>query len=508
MRISGAFLAGLIPAALWAQDRPLSAIDWLSKAPPVVFEDPVLLEPPVAKTGSIPSVAVQTLEQTAPLVGLVPAATTGLPESLWDHSTPQILERLIANAPVLRSPPMQQLLFTLLLADARAPVGDDGAVLLARARRLIDLGASDAALALLDQVGADQSASIFAMWFEASLLIGDESRGCQVLERTPRLSPDEAVRIYCAALTGDWNTAALLAESAHALKTIPLARLNLIDRYLSPDIFEDAPALPQPQSPTVLDVRLAEAIGEPMSIASLPRAFAPIDLRDVAGWKGQIEAAERLVRSSALEPNRLLGLYTERKAAASGGVWDRVRAMQRFERALEQGDLAEIGAALPLIWDQMVQLGLQSAFAGLFEDRLSALNIDETSTRTLIWHIALLSPNYENAALAMPDNTPMSVFLSELALGKPMRADQLNPLALAIADGFAVEAKVPANLTLMRDEGALGAYILSAIALFDTGAQGDLNALSSALSAFRAIGLEDTARRAALHLLLKKATRT
>ena len=53
-------------------------------------------------------------------------------------------------------------------------------------------------------------------------------------------------------------------------------------------------------------------------------AFAQADMRDNTGWKAQLEAAERLARNGVLDPNQLLGLYTEEKAAASGGVWDRV----------------------------------------------------------------------------------------------------------------------------------------------------------------------------------------
>ena len=53
-----------------------------------------------------------------------------------------------------------------------------------------------------------------------------------------------------------------------------------------------------------------------------------------------------------------------------------------------------------------------------------------------------------------------------------------------------------------RQEDKLGEAILRAIALFNIGTDGDLKALTDALAFFRAIGLEDVARRASLQVLL------
>ena len=74
--------------------------------------------------------------------------------------------------------------------------------------------------------------------------------------------------------------------------------------------------------------------GPGLMFVTLPLAFAHAELRDTAGWKSQIESAERLARAGVIAPNVLLGLYTERLPAASGGVWDRAAAFQRFESAL------------------------------------------------------------------------------------------------------------------------------------------------------------------------------
>ena len=93
-----------------------------------------------------------------------------------------------------------------------------------------------------------------------------------------------------------------------------------------------------PKHITPLIFRMREAIGEPLPTPPLPRAFANADLRPITGWKPQIEAAERLAVSGAIDENRLLGLYTERLPAASGGVWERVDAMQEFDAAYRADD--------------------------------------------------------------------------------------------------------------------------------------------------------------------------
>lgn len=491
-----------LPAILAAQEKPLSAIDWLEKAPLITGDD-LFQEPPVAPGVARPEISVQPLERAPRVVGLVSAETTGLPQSLWAQSDPATLTRLIANTPVARSPSMQRLLFTLLLTETHAPTQDrSDEVLAARVARLIDLGAAEPALALLDAAAPITNPKLFRLWFDASLLTGDEGRACQMLSASVRLLPDDAARIYCAVLGADWSTAALLLETAHALNTLPEARLNLLDRFLSPEVFEGAPALQPPTDLTALDVRLFEAIGESLPTTSLPRRFAPIDLRDVAGWKAQIEAAERLVRTGALEPNRLLGLYTERRAAASGGVWDRVRAVQQFEAALEPAAETTIDDTLPAVWAQMRTVGLEVAFARLFANKLAGLTFENSATRKLAWRVGLLSSEYETIAARLTDDDPNSRFLIALAQGRPQDVTAPSAKAQAVARAFSKDVSLPLALVSVRDQAKLGEYILLAMTAFDRGVQGDLNELEHGLAALRAVGLEDIVRRAALHVLL------
>ncbi|MFT4960108.1 MAG: hypothetical protein ACI92Z_001185 [Paracoccaceae bacterium] len=508
MRIDAAFLALALPFSALAfsalAQEPMSVIDWLSRDRPADLSGRVLLEPPVTVNARQAAIAVTPLAMQATLVGLVPGSATGLPADMWGASDANTVARLIAQVPVLDTPAMQTLLYTVLLSETRPPAGKMAAetMLLARIDRLLDLGATDPAQALVQHAGAEATQARFARWFDATLLTGDEDRSCATLIATPHLAPDYAARIFCGARGGNWATAALLLEAAHALDLLPPNTLALLDRFLSPEMFEGAPYLPTPPNPDPLSFRIFEAIGERFPTASLPRAFATADLRDVAGWKAQLEAAERLARIGALSPNRLLGIYSERLPAASGGIWDRVAALQRFETALDSGSADAVAKTLPIVWAAMQDVQLEVPFAVLFSERLAAQDLDNPATTALAYKIRLLSPSYELAAQNPPLYAKNARFLAALAQGEPGRVPAPTPIAQAITDGFANGATLPTDLQRGLTDGQLGWVILKAIGLFDSGAKGDLTDLTEALVAFRSVGLEDTARRAALQLML------
>lgn len=512
-----------------AAQAPLTVIDWLGQPDnSPALPSTVLLEPPVAGSAARPQITVTPLQALLPPIGLVAPAATGLPLDLWRGSDPQDIAKLIRSVSVQNSPAMQSLLFTLLLSESRPLEQARDTVLLARLDRLITLGATDPAQALAEQAGPAETPTRFRRWFFTALLSGDEDRACASLIAKPYLAPDYRARIFCAARRGDWPTAALMMESAHALELLPKDQLNLLDRFLNPDIFELAPPLPLPNKPDPLTFRLYEAIGERLPTTPLPRAFSAADLRDVAGWKAQLEAAERLTRAGALNPNQLLGLYTERSPAASGGIWDRVAALQRFEAALNSANSSEIANALPSVWDAMRSAGLEVAFADLFAISLARFKLQGDAAE-LAWRIRLLAPSYEIASHSPPSVSDTNNFLAELAQGIPggspigdsAYADDLqrssqppsssatasasrlkSPLSRSITQGFDTSTPIPASIAALLDNGQLGEAILRTMALFARGAQGNLGDLSESLRALRAIGLEDTARRAALQLML------
>lgn len=70
-----------------------------------------------------------------------------------------------------------------------------------------------------------------------------------------------------------------------------------------------------------------------------------------------------------------------------------------------------------------------------------------------------------------------------------------------IQDAFQTP-RIPYSVNQLMSQGKLGEVILNAMIQFEKGAAGDLQDLLESLSTLRLIGLEDTARRAALALVM------
>ncbi|MEM6696582.1 MAG: hypothetical protein AAF626_18115 [Pseudomonadota bacterium] len=508
-------LCGATTGAAWGQDRPLSAIDWLRDE---VATDPLppLDEPATSVGAGSETIEVKPLDAPSKdAVGLLPPSRTGLPPALWGASDPAELVRLLAAAQGGTVPAMRDLLMVLLLAEARPPEGtgagagtgvDTGQTLfLARIDTLIEMGALDRAQALLDRAGAD-TAETFARWLDVSLLTGDEAAACQALVRAPDLAPSLASRIFCLAREGDWEAAALTLDTARALQALSGVEDAILERYLFPEMFEEAPPLTPPSVPSPLLFRLFEVAAEPIPTTLLPLAYAPSDLRPAAGWKAQIEAAERLARAGVIEANRLMGLYTARQPAASGGVWDRVAAVQALDAALSQGATGDIDAAMAPAWEVLAQASLEPVFAALFATRLSAVQQDlSPQAAELAFEAGLLSADYQTLAAAYTTSEARARFLKGVASGDLTGLVPPDAVAAAVADGFAAIGPPP-RLAPILAQGNLGEAILHAVVAGHQGGRGDLEKLAEAIAFLRAVGLDQAARRLALDVMVLGVT--
>ena len=502
-RITALTLCGLLASAgqVCAQ-APMSAIDWLSDS----VSAPVTSEPSgtgdVAVSALPEDVTVTPLGQTShDAVGLFPVSVTGLPTDLWGSSASSDLARRLRSDRDEMLPAMQDLFYKLLLAEVDPPM-DSGAVpvlFLARIDALLALGAVEQADALLQRAGM-RDAEVFRRRLDTALLLGTEDQVCRTMLNTPELSPTYPARIFCLARGRDWDTAAVTLETARALGVISEEEDLMLARFLDADIAEMTVSLPPSSRPSPLVFRMMEAIGEPFPTAGLPRAFANADLHDNAGWKAQIEAAERLARTGAIDANRLLGLYTERSPAASGGVWDRVEAIQTLDKAISSRDAAATANALPAAWEAMQEVELEVALAGMFTEELAQVALDGAAGK-IAFRVQLLSDRYETVALDHEPADSAERLLRAIATGKLAGLTVSDPTEAAIVGGFSATG-IPARLRTLTDENRLGEAILRAMDLFSEGARGDLDQVSDALAFFRAVGLEDTARRAALQMLL------
>jgi hypothetical protein len=514
MRINAAGLLVLVLGSgpLAAQDgaSPLSAIDWLSQsvATPAMQDTGGLAiaidEPPVTgQGGALPEpVATTALDGPSPdAVGLIAPAVSGLPRDLWGVGlTAEIATRLFGHSDDAL-PALRQLFLTILLAEVDAPDDAEGRgdLLQVRIDKLLALGALEQAAALIDAAGAT-TPEMFRRAFDVALLTGAEDRACDAMAATPHLAPTVPARIFCQARSGDWDTAALTLHTSEALGQITVDQAALLARFLDPDLFEGEPPPPAPSPVTPLDWKMFEAIGEPLPTEGLPVAFSYAEIGPKAGWKAQIEAAERLTRGGTIPPNVILGLYTERNPAASGGVWDRAAAFQRFESALTSGDAARIGQALPEVWTRMQEAELEVPFAVLFGKSL----MDKPLTgdaRAIAYRVALLSPYLELAARRHTPADAEEAFLAGLAKGDLTGLIPPDSLGRAIATAFRNPAPSVEAQTLL-DGNRQGEAIVVAIENIGRGVQGDLRGVTEGLSLLRMVGLDGLARRTALELMI------
>jgi hypothetical protein len=474
---------------------------------PASAQERQLVQPPVASGVEVPRVESAPLgAQGVGTAGLLPPSVTGLPNTLWQGSEADRLARLISRTdPAV--PALQALMRTLMLAEAAPPTPASGvAHLSARLDWLIEAGAVEEALAVLEIVGTNEP-RLFARWADLTLLLGRIEAPCRTLSARPGLSDDLGLRVFCIARAGDWSRAALILGSAGRIGALPERRVDLLERFLDPEIHEARGGLLPPVRPTALEFRLFEAIGEPLPTAPLPLPFAVLDLTGDMGWRAQVVAAERLARAGALPANRLLGLYTARDPAASGGVWDRVAAFQALERALAGGIDSAVGPALEQAWPQMASAGLLVPFAELFAQPLSKTALEGRAAR-MARRAAFLSPAYRRLAEGMRADDRETAFLRAIALGEaPDMALPALPHAEAVAAAFAADAEPPAGLAQALVEQSLGEILLRAIALFSDGIAGNAPAMTEALATLRAVGLRDTARRAAIQAMLLDAER-
>jgi hypothetical protein len=505
------FLSATVAAQ--AQDQgPMSAVDWLSDsvAVPAPFasssQSPQPLinpdEPPVANSVVTPQISVTPLDSPSPdPIGLLPSEVTGFPAGLWKGSEAETLATLVQAQRVDSLPAMQALLRNLLLAEADAPLGagPDGRLFLARVDKLLDMGALEPAQALLEAANPDTPA-LFRRWFDVSLLTGTEGRACTAMRARPDVAPTPAARVFCLARNGDWSAAALTLNTVRALGDIADEEDALLSRFLDPDLYEGEAPFPAPSRPSPLVFRMREAIGEPMTVAGLPRAFAHADLRSTTGWKSQLEAAERLARNGAIAPTRLFGIYMARRPAASGGVWDRVAAVQALDRALETGNAEAVAATLPAAWEAMQAVATEVAFAVHYQPRLSEVSLDADAAG-LATEIGLLSPAYEAVAMDATLRSQGDIFLHGVARGDLSDVRAVGPQQAAVFAAFTT-ATPPAELTAMVQNAKLGEALLRAMAVFNEGAVSSPSDVRDALAFLRSVGLEDIARRLSLEYLL------
>ena len=497
MRIRYIFCFLLLASQLAAQS-PLSAIDWLSKENSK-FKRSIseVKNIDVKKTNDIQVSTLNSNEYQS--IGLLPIYVTGIPSTIWRNSSFDDLEYSFKTLPTFSYSPIQELMYSLLLAEARPPLNEPSryAFLEIRLEKLLDYGAVDPAIALIERASPVPEKMI-SLLFDISLLSSNNLPICEPVLQNTKNRDLQAELIYCYARKGDWLTAHLILKTEEVLGELSPQEVSLLDRYLEVDFNVDLHALlPPPETITPLEYRLYEAIGEPISAEYLPIQYSQSDLSGENGWRAQVIAAERLSSTGAIPENQILGIYTSRRSGVSGGIWERVKVVNDLDTALVARE--DFEQYFQDAWKVFKQANQLTLFAKLFGLRVFDENISPKS-KEIAANLLLLTNNFAITD-SYWDPSDIRFGLTTGDFSKVNVSDETEKIILQIF----TEPSMPFLFEQKLNQGKLGEVILNALLQFEMGIEGNLKDLSESLSTLNLIGLETTARRAALtHLVLGK----
>lgn len=308
---------------------------------------------------------VEVVPLAAPDAFSTPGRDTGLPADLWRGASAETLSKvlpLLGTKPL--SPAAARLARRVLATGAPAPagVGDDPAVVGARASALIALGDPQAAGTILARAaGLERNAALSQAAAESALLAGDEQRACAIAERLGEGRGQIywlRLRAYCQALAGETAQAQLTFDLAQAqardavygrLMAAKLAGSppgaaslrNGLDLALSrslgldlaaakpapavaaalapeADPFPPPPALPADEAaaPSDAAVLLLSSVGDTLVSDSPRLAALTIPAGKMPG--GRALALDRAVAAGSVGETALLALWTAAEAGAGG----------------------------------------------------------------------------------------------------------------------------------------------------------------------------------------------
>lgn len=462
-----------------------------------------VLDPPSSNRGGITTEAIATtpLSTSQPdAVGILTSAQTGIPQNFWGDSDPAVIARLVEPYFDFTLPEITALWQRIALSEIDAPtrVGRPGEILSARVAHLLNAGALDQAEALLNQAGPS-TPDLFKQAFDVGLLTGRAQTACATMLRNPALAPSLKERVFCLARENDWTAAALTLTTAKSLRQIPELDGELLTLFLDPELFDEGNPPPAPVPLTALDFIMREALAMPRSGQALPLAFLHQDLQRETGWRNQVIATERLVRSQALPPGQLIALYQEGKPSASGGVWVRVSAVQKLLRAIDTGQPEKISEALRIAYRDLNAVGLSFILADIAADDLDGVPLTPSGDRVR-FRLQVLHADAAELVTEFAPQTATDAFIQAIALGDTPQTTN-SDMEAAIRAAFS-DTATSNSLIVDAKQGRMGEAILKSMTNLVRSRHRDPAALETTLTALRIAGLEDEARRIAVQVML------
>lgn len=432
--------------------------------------------------------------------GVLSPEVSGIPASFWGDTSSQTLHDLIPPYSSTALPEARALLRRIMLAQITPPLGQSGAadLLLGRVDHLFESGALDQADALLSAVVIDEPA-LFDRWFDVNLLLRQPDRACLPAHARPALATEINKRVYCLAQNGDWSAAATALSLGATIGAVSPEDTDLLSKFLDAEEFEDLELAPAGEL-TPLSFVLRHDLGEPARTRSLPLPYLAYTLHDALGWRDQIQATERLVASGAISPAALGGIYTQGRASASGGVWERVQVVQAILSDLETGSVDDLAALLDTAWMELGPRDLLPALGDLVTERLAYVDFPPAAEAKAI-QLMLLAQDESFAepfVTALPPENPLYAIFSDSLID--MQAD--TQLFKAIKSAFAADTPLPTERQTLLDSNRQGEAVLRALAEISDGINSDPQSVKTALQTLLYAGFSHEARRLALQFVI------
>lgn len=433
-------------------------------------------------------------------VGLFPAEKVGIDADFWGQSTAETLSPLISRFSTNAMASVKALKMRVILAELDPPQTreDSSQILVARLDYLISAGALEQAEALLHLANAAEP-ELYKRWFDVGLLSQRAERVCQATLRNMEFAPSYAHRVFCLARDGRWFDAALTLNVGQTLDLIDEMDVELLQRFLDPELFDGSPPPLTAERLTPLRFVLYEALGEPRAIGTLPLAYLHADLQNRVGWRDRLEATERLVQSQAFGPGMLDYLYTEAKPAASGGIWDRVHAYQDLRQALLDKDTERLDGALAEAMAVFGNTGLLYALAKQLAPYWAGIELDAKSADMHFLLSAMAADGLPTPAVPR-SGSDMLVFISDI-LSDAAFAKPKTPLQSAIKRGL-TEAHQTLDLNGFATDQHKGQSVLRALELLEVGGTSNPANVELVLAVLSNAGLHRDARAIAVEILV------
>ncbi len=305
--------------------------------------------------------SVRFIDASPEAVGLVQPAAVGLPNSLWQGTTPQRLAATLAALPDRVSSPAQyRALTTLLRVAVSPPPGEPAKPSLAslRVSALARLGNEQDALELADKVSpAIQNAPLWLARLTIGLARYDVAGACQLA-----LNPSEAAvvaewqrsRAFCLLLHGQEEPAMVAAMLADELTDKSAAPALVFESLFLAKQYVSRAAKTAVSPKDILDLTMLRALNikmAPPEMAGIsPPLAAAIARFPAPGLEIRTAAAERAVAANALPADLLVQLYLATELTTSLGTI--------YKQMAYSPDLQQRLKAITAFWDAAENAGL------------------------------------------------------------------------------------------------------------------------------------------------------